>query len=83
LSDEQIPLAARIMAVADVYDAMTSGRSYRSAWSEAAVLAYLRQEAGRLFDERCVGALYQSIPQHDDVVGAGMPVETAPAGTRL
>src|SRR3972149_5111971 len=61
LRGDQVPLEARIMAVADVYDAMTSGRSYRSAWPEGAVLTYLRQEAGRLFDEHCVTALHRAL----------------------
>lgn len=50
LSGETIPLAARIFAFADVYDALTSDRPYRKAWSQEAALQYIQQEAGRHFD---------------------------------
>jgi putative nucleotidyltransferase with HDIG domain len=53
----QISLMGRIVAVADVFDAMTSGRPYRPALSAAAVLAYLEENAGVLFDAACVQAL--------------------------
>ncbi|MDQ7848672.1 MAG: HD-GYP domain-containing protein [Armatimonadota bacterium] len=80
LRGERIPLEARILAVADVYDAMTSGRSYREAWSEAAVLAYLRQEAGRLFDPRCVAALHRVLHRRKEMGPAAAPAEAAVAG---
>ena len=80
LRGERIPLEARILAVADVYDALASGRSYRAAWSEAAVLAYLRQEAGRLFDARCVAALHRVLHRQEETGPAGAPAETAVAG---
>ncbi len=80
LREDRIPLETRIMAVADVYDAMSSGRSYRSAWPEAAVLAHLRQEAGRLFDERCVAALHQALEQEGETVTATLPA-AAPVGS--
>jgi len=54
IAGDQIPLDARIMAVADVYDAMVSGRSYRPALGDAHALAFLQENAGRLFDRRCV-----------------------------
>jgi HD-GYP domain-containing protein (c-di-GMP phosphodiesterase class II) len=54
---DAIPLDARILAVADVFDAMTSGRSYRSAQPEGAALIYLQHHAGTLFDGQCVQAL--------------------------
>ncbi|MBA2666310.1 MAG: HD domain-containing protein [Trueperaceae bacterium] len=47
---DAIPLAARIFAVADVFDALTSDRSYRSAWSRSRALEYVRSESGRHFD---------------------------------
>ncbi len=50
LKGEQIPLAARIFAVVDVWDALTSDRSYRAAWSKEDALAYIRAESGRHFD---------------------------------
>lgn len=47
---EEIPLSARIVAVADVYDALTCRRDYKDAWPENEVLDYIRKERGRQFD---------------------------------
>lgn len=54
LQGKQIPLVGRIMAVADVYDALTSTRSYRQAWSHDAAMSLLQEEAGRQFDPTVV-----------------------------
>ncbi|RPI93222.1 MAG: HD domain-containing protein [Chloroflexi bacterium] len=54
LTGEQIPLVARLFAVADVFDALTSDRPYRSAWSHSQATEYLRDQAGRLFDPKIV-----------------------------
>lgn len=50
LKGEQIPLSARIFAVVDVYDALTSPRPYREAWSHADALALIRDQSGVHFD---------------------------------
>ena len=50
LKGEQIPLAARIFAVVDVFDALTSDRPYRKAWSVQRTLEYIRLETGKHFD---------------------------------
>ena len=57
LTGTAIAIEARIVAVADVYDALTSVRSYRPALSGAAAAAVLRQEAGHTLDETVVAAL--------------------------
>ena len=57
LSGEDIPLAARIVAVADVFDALLSPRPYKQAWTVDDALAYLQEQSGRHFDPRCVAAL--------------------------
>ncbi|GAP08059.1 protein containing HD-GYP domain [Anaerolinea thermolimosa] len=54
LKGEEIPLAARIFAVADVWDALHSDRPYRPRWPEEQVAEYLRANAGRLFDPQVV-----------------------------
>lgn len=56
LSGKEIPLAARIFAVADVWDALRSDRPYRHAWPEDKVRDHLRGEAGRHFDPEVVEA---------------------------
>ena len=54
LKAEQIPLVARLFAVVDVFDALTSDRPYRAAWSHSQVLQYLRAQAGCQFDPQVV-----------------------------
>lgn len=56
LAGEQIPIAARIIRVADAYDAMTSPRPFRDALSHEAAVGELVQKAGTLFDPEAVGA---------------------------
>ena len=50
LKGEHIPLAARIFAVVDVWDALTSNRPQRIAWLETVVMEYLKEQAGKQFD---------------------------------
>ena len=59
LTGTAIPLAARIFAVVDVYDALTSDRPYRPAWSKEKALAYLEEQKGKLFDPRVVDAFLE------------------------
>jgi HD-GYP domain-containing protein (c-di-GMP phosphodiesterase class II) len=59
---EAIPLFARIVAVADVFDALSSPRVYKEAWSEAKVLDHMRSEAGRHFDPTLVECLIEAMP---------------------
>lgn len=54
LKGEQIPLAARIFSVIDVWDALRSDRPYRPGWPDEQVHAYLRAHAGREFDPQIV-----------------------------
>ncbi len=57
LRGEAIPLEARITATADIFDALTSRRHYKPAWSIDTAFAELRQVAGKKLDEQCVEAL--------------------------
>ena len=54
LAGEEIPAAARLFAIVDVWDALTSDRTYRSAWSPDEALRYLKEQAGKAFDPRVV-----------------------------
>ncbi|HXM82931.1 MAG TPA: HD domain-containing phosphohydrolase [Burkholderiales bacterium] len=56
LVGDHIPLCARIVAVADVYDALTSVRPYKSAWPGERAFEYITSQAGRHFDPRMVDA---------------------------
>jgi HD-GYP domain-containing protein (c-di-GMP phosphodiesterase class II) len=58
-SGEEIPLCARIMAVADVFDALTSKRCYKSAMPLEKAYSIIREESGTHFDERVVDAFFE------------------------
>ena len=61
LKGEAIPLAARIFAVVDVYDALTSDRPYRSAWSKEQALDYLQEQSGKHFFPDAVTAFLELV----------------------
>ena len=52
--EREIPLAARIVALADVYDALISKRSYKNGWKEEQAIRYIRAQSGRQFDPELV-----------------------------
>jgi HD-GYP domain-containing protein (c-di-GMP phosphodiesterase class II) len=56
LKGEEIPLAARLFAVVDVFEALTSDRPYRKAWSRDAAILYIREQSGFYFDPAVVEA---------------------------
>jgi two-component system response regulator RpfG len=58
LVGDHIPLCARVVAVADVYDALTSVRPYKNAWSSEQAFDYVESQAGRHFDPRMVEAFH-------------------------
>lgn len=59
--NDEIPLEARIVAVADIFDALTSKRPYKSAWSNDKAIETLLQYSGEKLDEDCVLALTKNI----------------------
>jgi len=62
LKGEEIPLAARLFAIADVWDALTSDRPYRKAWSQQEAFEYLQKEAGKSFDPQVVQTFLNILP---------------------
>jgi HD-GYP domain-containing protein (c-di-GMP phosphodiesterase class II) len=78
LKGEQIPLAARIFAVVDVWDALTSNRPYRKAWTREMALRYLANGAGKQFDPRIV-RLFLKIETKSSL-DAAVPVTTEMQG---
>ncbi len=76
LEGEAIPLQARIVAIADAFDAMTSGRVYQAAVDGQAALAELRRSAGGHFDPVCVEAFAAALGR---VKGAPPSLEVTPA----
>lgn len=65
LSGEDIPIFCRIVAVADVFDALTSERPYKKAWEVQAAVDYLKAGSGSHFDPACIEAFFR---KWDDVV---------------
>ena len=59
LKGEEIPMAARLFAIVDVWDALTSNRPYRPAWSQAETLAYIREQSGKHFDPQVVDLFFR------------------------
>jgi HD-GYP domain-containing protein (c-di-GMP phosphodiesterase class II) len=76
LSGESISLHARILALADVVDALVSDRPYRPGWSREKVLVYARENAGRQFDPTVVEAFFRIESRKSD----NAPAEAAFAG---
>ncbi len=63
LAGEDIPLAARIVAIADVFDALTTVRPYKQAWSVDEAVADLQKEAGSHFDPQLVSKFVTVLPE--------------------
>lgn len=63
LQGDEIPEAARIVAIADVFDALTMKRPYKKPWSEEKAIAHLRQHAGTHFDPRLVDLFIGALPK--------------------
>jgi putative two-component system response regulator len=67
LRGEAIPLAGRIVAIADVFDAITSERRYKPAWLVDRAVAFIRGLAGRQFDPRLVDLFVRELPAIIDI----------------
>ena len=63
LKGEVIPLAARLFAVVDVWDAVTSNRPYRTAWSNEEAIEYIKEQSEKFFDPRVVNVFLNMIAQ--------------------
>ena len=61
MAGDEIPLVGRIVAVADVFDALTSARPYKEPWPVEDAIDYIRNQSGRQFDPRCAQALLDRI----------------------
>ncbi|MCK5735118.1 MAG: HD domain-containing protein [Spirochaetaceae bacterium] len=59
---EEIPIFARVVAIADVYDALCSKRVYKEAWDEEDALKVMKEESGRKFDPELIDAFFSILP---------------------
>jgi len=79
LAGEEIPLSARIFAVVDVYDALTSDRPYRAAWTHDEAIAHIESGAGSHFDPRIARTFLEMMA---DRASHGTPLEIGSSGDR-
>jgi putative two-component system response regulator len=63
LKGAEIPMAARLFAVADVWDALTSDRPYRAAWTQEQARVYIREQTGKHFDPQVVDLFFKVSPE--------------------
>jgi HD-GYP domain-containing protein (c-di-GMP phosphodiesterase class II) len=82
LAGEAIPLAARIFAVCDALDAMTSERPYRNRLPHSIAYARVRREAGRQFDPMVIGALERGVLRGEIELGGQATSTRLPAAHR-
>ena len=76
LKGEEIPLSARIVAVADVFDALSHRRCYKDAWSEGDVLNELKSQSGLQFDPEVIDAFFEVYPTIKEIQNS-LPDEEA------
>ena len=67
LKGERIPLPARIFAVVDVWDALTSDRPYRKAWSKEKVNEHIKSGSGTHFDPQVVQTFFLEMDKKDNI----------------
>lgn len=67
IKGEDIPLEARIVAVADIFDALTSKRPYKEAWDNDKAIATLKNMMGEKLDEDCVNALIDNMDKVEEI----------------
>lgn len=67
LKAEQIPLESKIVSVADIFDALTSTRPYKEAWSNEKAIETLKSLAGEKLDPDCVDALVENLEEVEDI----------------
>lgn len=66
LRGEEIPLSARIFAVIDVFDALSSDRPYRQAWTQEEACKYIHEQSGRHFDPSVVKAFMEMVKEQGE-----------------
>lgn len=67
LAGEDIPIEGRIIALVDVFDALTSERPYKRAWSTEEAIAFMKEQSGKHFDPSLIPLLEQELPKILDI----------------
>ena len=68
LAGQEIPLSARIVGLVDVFDALTSERPYKKAWSEQEAISYIGEQSGKQFDPRVIEAFHKTMEYRKGIV---------------
>jgi len=68
IAGQGIPLSARIVGLVDVFDALTSERSYKKAWADQEAIAYIGEQSGKQFDPLVVEAFFKVMEYRKDIV---------------
>src|SRR3989338_2102897 len=68
IAGQGIPLSARIVGLVDVFDALTSERAYKKAWTDQEAIAYISEQAGKQFDPLVVEAFLKVMEYRKDIV---------------
>ncbi len=76
ISGDDIPLSARILAIADVYDALTSARTYKEPFSHEKAVSIIKEEDGISFDPRIIQVFIQIADKFDEVRNSFLPEES-------
>ena len=63
LKGEEIPLVGRIVAIADVFDALTTERPYKKAWPVEKAVSFIEEESGKHFDPQLVPIFKDVLPE--------------------
>jgi HD-GYP domain-containing protein (c-di-GMP phosphodiesterase class II) len=63
LKGEDIPIEARIFTIVDVWDALTSNRPYRAAWTNQQTIQYIQEQSGKLFDPMMVSVFFELLAE--------------------
>ena len=90
LAGEEIPVLARVCAIADVFDALTSLRPYKQPWPMRDAIEWIREQSGTQFDPVTVTAFLAAVPEirrirhlyRDDIIDPNQDVELPPARPR-
>ncbi|MBL8050401.1 MAG: GAF domain-containing protein [Anaerolineales bacterium] len=73
LKGEEIPLAARIFAIVDVWDALLSDRPYRKAWNQKDTCKYILDLSGKQFDPRVVSEFQRILDMEPEIIQSNLP----------
>lgn len=83
LAGEQIPIEARVVAVADVFDALISPQPYKQAWSVEKALNFIKDQSGRMLAPDCVQALMDNLQKLHEICERYFPAVTHQAAGQL